>query len=276
MKRLKNIEGKNEEQLKVIEDQGKKQSDAIKENNQLKDDKRKNIILLKDGLKELTESYPNSFNTFIKSKLKQLGIKEDIDYKKLSQEIFSYGFNFLRRYGMPYRLLKNLIANKISINTANDDQKNFVFNLMKGYNVSSFFTKSEIKYLDEKNLHEKSGLKAFEILLKCEKSAEGIKQFFPKKFKKDITEDQKNILLNSMKLFDIKNIIVSLFRNCFFRSLDYQNTVKLEQKPEFQESVAERTKIRRQKKSDDKHTIDMPDLESEESAAQRRNQQVKD
>ena len=79
-----------------------------------------------------------------------------------------------------------------------------------------------------------------------------------------------------MKLFDIKNIIVSLFRNCFFRSLDYQNTVKLEQKPEFQESVAERTKIRRQKKSDDKHTIDMPDLESEESAAQRRNQQVKD
>ena len=39
---------------------GKKQLDAIKENNQLEDDKTKNIMLLKDGLKELIESYPNS------------------------------------------------------------------------------------------------------------------------------------------------------------------------------------------------------------------------
>ena len=81
-------------------------------------------------------------NTFIKIVLKQLAIKEeDIDYKKLSQEIFSYGFNSLGRYGTPYRLLKNLIAGKISINIANDDQNNFAFNLMKGYNVSSFFHK---------------------------------------------------------------------------------------------------------------------------------------
>ena len=31
------------------------------------------------------------------------------------------------------------------------------------------------------------------------------------------------------------------------------NTVKLEQQPEFEERVAEKAKIRRQKKSDDKH-----------------------
>ena len=84
---------------------------------------------------------------------------------------------------MPYRLLKNLIANKISINTVNDDQGNFVFNLMKGYNVSNFFfTKSEIKCLDDKNLREKSRLKAFKIFLKCERSVEGIKKFLPKRF----------------------------------------------------------------------------------------------
>ena len=41
LKRLKNTEGKNKEQLKAIEDQGKKQLDVIKENNQLKDDKIK-------------------------------------------------------------------------------------------------------------------------------------------------------------------------------------------------------------------------------------------
>ena len=54
-----------------------------------------------------------------------------------------------------------------------------------------------------------------------------------------------------MKLFNVKNTIVSLSRNGFIRSLDYQNTVNLEQKSEFEESVAERTKIRRQKKFDE-------------------------
>ena len=33
MKKIKNIEGKNEEQLKAIEDQGKKQSEEIKNIN---------------------------------------------------------------------------------------------------------------------------------------------------------------------------------------------------------------------------------------------------
>ena len=35
---------------------------------------------------------------------------------------------------------KNLMTNKIRINAANDDQREFVFDMMKGYNVNSFFT----------------------------------------------------------------------------------------------------------------------------------------
>ena len=166
----------------------------------------------------------------------------------MSQEIFSYGFNFLERYGTPYRFLKNLIANKISINTANDDQRDFVFNLMKGYNISSFFEKkSETRDLDRKNLYEKSRFKALDILLKCEKNVEGIKKFLPKRFNKDITEDQKSILLNSIKLFDIRNTIVSLFRNGVIKSLECQGTVKLEQEPKPEESVGERIKLRKQR-----------------------------
>ena len=61
---------------------------------------------------------------------------------------------------------------------------------MKGYSASSFFTKSGIRDLSERNLYEKSRSKAFEILLKCEKSVKGIKKFFPNKFNKNITEDQ--------------------------------------------------------------------------------------
>ena len=94
---------------------------------------------------------------------------------------------------------------------------------------------------------EKTKLKALEILLKCEKIVEGIKKFLLKRFNKDITKDQKSTLLNVMKLFDIINTIVGLFRNCFIKSLDYQGTVKLEQKPKPEESVGERTKLKKQR-----------------------------
>ena len=81
------------------------------------------------------------------------------------------------------------MADKISINTANHDQRDFVFDLMKGHNMSSIFKKSKIKDFDNRNLYEKNKLKALEILLKCEKGAEGVKKAFPKKYNKDIAED---------------------------------------------------------------------------------------
>ena len=162
----------------------------------MKDDETKSKVLLKDGLKELIESYPSIFDLFVKNIPKKLADnEEDFEYKKLSREIFSYGFNFLERYGTLYEIFKNLIASKISINTANDDLKDFVFNLTKGYNVSSFFNKNEIRDLGEINLYEKARLKALEILLKCEKSTTGIKELLPKIFSKDITEDQKNYFI---------------------------------------------------------------------------------
>ena len=155
LKKLKNIEIKN-----------KKQLEAIEKNNQLKDDETKSVVLLKDGLEELIKSYPTSFITFVKNELKQLKTKEkDIDYKKLSQEIFFDGVSFLEKCGTPYMLLKNLVANETSMSTVNDDQKDFMFNLMKGYNASSFFKKSETRDLDNKNLYEKSKSKALDVLL---------------------------------------------------------------------------------------------------------------
>ena len=167
----------------------------------------------------------------MKNELKQLATKKEyIDYEKLSQEIFSNGFNVFKKYTSPYIFLKNLLADKISINTANHDQRDFVFDLMKGHNMSS--------------IYEKNKLKALEILLKCEKGAEGVKKAFPKKFNKDITEDQKSVLFNAMKLFDIRNTIINLFRNGFIKPLDYQSAVK--SKPKSEESIAERTKLRRQ------------------------------
>ena len=86
-------------------------------------------------------------------------------------------------------------------------------------------------------MYEKSKLKAFDILVKYEKSTEGIKKFLPKRLKKDINENQKSILLNAVMLFDIRNAILSLFRNGFIKPLEYQSAIKL--KPKSEESIAE-------------------------------------
>ena len=48
-------------------------------------------------------------------------------------------------------------------------------------------------------------------------------------------------------LFDIRNAIVSLFRNGFIKSLEQQSTVKFGQKSKCEQSVGERTKLRRQR-----------------------------
>ena len=98
------------------------------------------------------------------------------------------GFSFLKKYSTRYILLKNLVASKTSINTVNDDENDIVFDLMKAYNVSSFFKKSGIINW---NLYEKSKLKALNILLKCEKRTEGIKKFLPKGFKKTLKKIKK-------------------------------------------------------------------------------------
>ena len=56
------------------------------------------------------------------------------------------------------------MGNKISINTVSNDQRDFVFNLMKGYHVNNFFKLSETKDLDNRNLYEKGKCKALNIL----------------------------------------------------------------------------------------------------------------
>ena len=53
LKRLKNIEGKNEEQLKAIEDQGKKQLEEIK--NIMTDSKSSKMIGFFSGLSSVAK-----------------------------------------------------------------------------------------------------------------------------------------------------------------------------------------------------------------------------
>ena len=75
LKRLKNNKGKNKDQLDAIKNQGEKQLEAVKDQGEkqlyaiekqnkskLKTIEKDKIVYLKDGINELLEMYPNSFD----------------------------------------------------------------------------------------------------------------------------------------------------------------------------------------------------------------------
>ena len=64
MKRLKNIEGKNKEQLDEIKHQGERKLDTTenRKENKLKTIEKDKIVYLRDEIEELLEMYSNSFD----------------------------------------------------------------------------------------------------------------------------------------------------------------------------------------------------------------------
>ena len=79
------------------------------------------------------------------------------------------------------------------------------------------------------------------------------------------TKRRENIL-NVLK--KLESVFTSVY-------LHYDNVRKPELEPKFEEGITEGTKLRRQESAKQLDTTDMPDLKTEESAAQRRNQQKK-
>ena len=146
MKRLKNIEGKNKEQLKEIEYQGERQSDMKylevinKQEKQLKniknkkrtnkniekEEKPKEKMLLKDNLNNILMNFDMNFTNETENIYRKLpNNKRMINYKNL---FFKTGnpvisdFNFLKRFGTFYELLIDLFNEKISIKEATEEQ----------------------------------------------------------------------------------------------------------------------------------------------------------
>ena len=90
MKRLKNTEGKKEDQLDAIKDQGEKQLDAIKrqKQNKLKTTKKDGKVYLEGVIEKLFEMYPKFFTSKTKTLLKSVAKCEiNINYRNLSYEI---------------------------------------------------------------------------------------------------------------------------------------------------------------------------------------------
>ena len=99
-----------------------------------KDDKIKGIVYLSKKLNRLIKLYPSSFDD---RSLKILFYDED--------NLRSHANNFLKKYGMLYSLLGDLVTSKTNIDNANAAQISFIINLMQGYNKNDVFDKETHK-----------------------------------------------------------------------------------------------------------------------------------
>ena len=131
LKRLKNIEGKNEQNIEAIKDHGEKQLDAIEKQKENKPKIIENdeIVYLEDKIDELFEKYPNSFIKQGKNLLRKLVENEiKINYKNLAditllRDGSIHETSYLKKYGTLYSLLKDLLTGKVTVSNANDAQK---------------------------------------------------------------------------------------------------------------------------------------------------------
>ena len=145
MKRLKNIEGKNKEQLDEIEYQGERQLDAIKEQGRKnleainkqekvlkniknqnkvlieeieKKEKSEKVVLLEDNLNDILLHYDMNISLKGKDILKKLASGEKmINYKNLffkTGNLAVSNYDFLKRFGTLYDLLVELLNEEIS------------------------------------------------------------------------------------------------------------------------------------------------------------------
>ena len=203
LKRLKNIEGKNKDQLDVIKDQGKKQLNVIKDQgkkqldviekqkeNKPKVTERDKIVYLKDEIDELLEMHPNSFDKKSKTLLKTLAnIEYKIDYKNLSYKILFpndrfHEISILKKYGTLYSLSEGLITSEKTMHNANVDQISFMINLMHGLDMPF---KGECFY----NTALTRANKIFKDSRANERKQ--IKAFFPKNLKKKTLHKTKKV-----------------------------------------------------------------------------------
>ena len=67
-----------------------------------------------------------------------------------------------------------------------------------------------------------------------------------KNTKKKIISSQKSFIKNAIRLHDTRNIIIDAFANKNILPGDLEEDIYSEEKPEYEESIAERTKIKRQ------------------------------
>ena len=254
LKWLKNIERMNKDHLNEIEYQGQKQLDAIKkqgkknlkaineQEKQLKKIKNQKkelikkvereeelgkIVLLKDNLNNILVNY-GELNIDSKggSILRKLADYErSINYKNIffnsgSSAIDNY--DFFKRFGSLYDLLIDLLNEKIRLKKTVIEQIEMTEKIEELRNLA---------LLDKKNISEENNIDAIKKT---------------KTQRRKTISIQKSVINNALRLFDKRGIIIDAFENKSILSGDLEEDFYQKEEPEYQESIAERTKMRRQ------------------------------
>ena len=193
-------------------------------------------MYLEDEMNKLFEMYPKSFDKESKSLLNTLAKNGNkINYKNLSyKKLFFDGrfheISFLNKNGTLYSLLKDVATRKTTVDIANADQNSFIHNLMHGYNVWDFDKKTKIKSTGDGS-HSTTLAIADDVFLNSNKIfKKGIKSFFPTKYRKIISQEQKGIFINAMQLYNGRNTIIRIFKNRNIRLLCMYTMQNLNQK----------------------------------------------
>ena len=250
MKRLKNIEGKNKDQLDEIKYQGQKQLDVIKEQgkkslksineqekqlkkkkNQKKkliekierEDKSEKIALLRNNLDNIFMLYDLNISIKGKNILKKRADDErSINYKNLFFKSGSFttgNHDFFKRFGTLYDLLIDLLNEKICLRKPNIEQSEMIAKIVGLEN----FALSEEKI--NRGTTEKGKTKTQ---------------------KRKTISIQKSVPSNALRLYDKRGDIIDIFVNKNILPGDLEEDVYRKEEPEYEESLAERTKMRRQ------------------------------
>ena len=166
-----------------------------------------------------------------------------------------------------------------TVNSANADQISFIINLLNGCSERKLI---DTKIVKDEFFYNTVFAKAKKVFLDTKKKIKKGTSFLPDKFREYISNKEKGVSLNAMNLYNGRNKIIKLFESkditAFMYAYDAKSDGVEESEQKFDKSIGERVKLRRQK-ADDKtdetsngqlDTTDMPDLETEESAEQRR------
>ena len=254
MKRLKNIETNQKS------NNNDKSKSRFYTPSSSDDETQTSFEYLKDNTDEFF-SYSDIFDPDLKEFFNYIASegKKSTDYEMLQGSFFlppGNVFNFLQNYGDLYNFSFNLLFKSINLDDFKLREVEFLKDLMNGFEV----------YKKIKKPKNESDYKAEDLYLKLLGNPNNTVDDIS--LKEPTDKYNREIYLQGRILFNLRErIFKRMVNEIIIKSDSDQSDTK------YEDSIAERTKLRRQKSNEQLDTTNVSELESEESAEQKINPQ---
>ena len=211
-------------------------SESSKKTSTSDDETQTSFEYLQNNTKEFFRGYPNIFDSDLKEFFKDITSEEEkyIDCKLLLEQILLLSgnvFSFLNKHGDLYNFWNNLLLDNINLDDIKLQQVEFLKDLMNGFVVYKKIKKPK------KGLNYKAEDFYLILLGNSNKTVDDI-------FLKTPTDEQnKEIYPQAKILFNLRE---KIFRKLFNKEI-IKNDSDQSDIEEYEESIAERIKLRKQK-----------------------------